>query len=225
MNKSLDEFFDWNKVLYLIKIFQESIERIFGNNEEGKKYINLVNGLIKDFKKELEEKNALESSKWDIKLVEQLKKIIDSLIKLDENNPSLIQLKRNYDLLTYFVYNYRKIRISLLGGCSTGKSSFLNCLIGKDILPCDLNRCTNRGIIIRHNEKEISQLFKTKFIRVVNPEYYYFQEDKKPICEGNEEIKKKLIELNKEKVDFENSFVVLKIPLKMFSELDINLSL
>ena len=225
MNKSLDEFFDWNKVLYLIKIFQESIERIFWNNEEGKKYINLVNGLIKDFKKELEEKNALESSKWDIKLVEQLKKIIDSLIKLDENNPSLIQLKRNYDLLTYFVYNYRKIRISLLGGCSTGKSSFLNCLIGKDILPCDLNRCTNRGIIIRHNEKEISQLFKTKFIRVENPEYYYFQEDKKPICEGNEEIKKKLIELNKEKVDFENSFVVLKIPLKMFSELDINLSL
>ena len=133
-------------------------------------------------------------------------------------------MKKNYDSLTYFIYNYRKIRISLLGGYSTGKSSFLNCLIGKDILPCDLNRCTNRGIIIRHNENENSQLFKTKFIKVENPDYCYFQEEKEPICQGDEEIKKKLIELNNEKLDFENSFVVLKIPLKMFSELDIRYS-
>ena len=99
-------------------------------------------------------------------------------------------MKENFDSLTYYVYNYRKIRISLLGGYSTGKSSFLNCLIGKDILPCDINRCTNRGIIVRNNENEKSQLFRTKFIKVNNPEYYYFEEEEEPICEGDEEIKK-----------------------------------
>ena len=221
MNKSIDEFFDWNKVLNLIDIFKKSIENIFGDSEEGIKYIELVYNLIKDIKNELNDKSALKYSNWDIKLIEQLKKIIDSLIKLDENNSSLIHMKENFDSLTYYVYNYRKIRISLLGGYSTGKSSFLNCLIGKDILPCDINRCTNRAIIIRHNENEKSQLFKTKFIKVKNPEYYYFEEEKEPLCEGDEEIKKKLIELNSEKADFENSFIILKIPLKMFSELDI----
>ena len=48
MNKSLDEFFDWNKVLNLIKILQKSIEKIYGNKEEGIKYKELVNNLVKD---------------------------------------------------------------------------------------------------------------------------------------------------------------------------------
>ena len=221
MNNSLDDFFDWNKVLHLMKIFQESIEKIFGEKEDGLKYKEYANSLVKDFKKELENKSALRHSNWNIKLIEKLKKIIESLIIIDETNQSLINLKKNFETLSYYVYNYRKIRISLLGGYSTGKSSFLNCLIGKDILPCDINRCTNRGIIVRNNENEKSQLFRTKFIKVNNPEYYYFEEEEEPICEGDEEIKKKLIELNNKKVDFENSFVVLKIPLKMFSELDI----
>ena len=137
-------------------------------------------------------------------------------------NKSLIQLKNNYISLSYFIYNCRKIRIPFLGGYSTGKSSVLNCLIGKNILPVDLNQCTKRGIIIRHNKTGISQLFKTKFIKIENPEYWYFQEEENPFCEGDEQIKETLKELNQEKVEFENSFIVLKIPLKIFSELNLN---
>lgn len=95
-------------------------------------------------------------------------------------------------------------------------------MIGKDILPVDINRCTNRGIILRHNKNKNDppQLFQTKFIKVENPDYWYFKDEKEPICEGYENIKKKLIELNAKDVEFENAFVVLKIHLNMFSELD-----
>ena len=148
-----------------------------------------------------------------------MKKIIDSLIKLDPENNLLHLLKKDFQSLINYIYNYRKIRIPLLGGYSTGKSSFLNNLIGKDILPVDINRCTNRGIIIRHNSNNCVQLFKPKFIHLEDPEYWYF-EDEKLICEGYEEVKKKLIDLNVENPKFEEAFIVLSVPMKLFSELD-----
>ena len=221
MNKSLEEFFDWNKVMELIQFFKKTINKIFGDNEEGKKYIELSDNLLLSFRNELKDKSALKKTKLDINSIENLKDIVYSLVELDPENKSLIQLKENYIFLSYFIYNYRKIRLPLLGGYSNGKSSFLNCIIGKDILPVDLNRCTKIGIIIRHNKKNISQLFKTKFIRNENPEYWYFQDEENPICEGDELVKKKLYELNSEKTDIENSFVVLKIPLKIFEELNL----
>ena len=220
MNKSLDEFFDWNKVIELIKSFKITINKIFGKKEEGKKYIELCDNLLIDFRKELEDKSALKKTKLDINSVEILKNIVDSLVELDPENKSLNQLKQNYTSLSYFIYNYRKIRLPLLGGYSTGKSSFLNCIIGKNILPVDLFSCTKIGIIIRHNKKEISQLFRTKFIKIENPEYWYFEDDINPICEGDDQVKQKLLELNNEKVNIENSFIVLKVPLKIFSELN-----
>ena len=130
---------------------------------------------------------------WNIKKLNPLKNIIDSLIKLDPNNDSLMKLKNDYCSLSYFIYNYRRFRIALLGGYSTGKSSFLNSLIGCNILPVDINRCTNKGIIIRHNkDKEYPQLFRAKFTKVNDPEYWFFSDEEKPICEGYEDIKKKI---------------------------------
>ena len=126
MNKSLDEFFDWNKVTELIKTFKKTINKIFCKNEEGKKYIELSDNLLNSFRKELEDKSALKKTNLNINSIEILKNIVYSLVELDPQNESLIDLKENYISLSYFIYNYRKIRISLLGGYSTGKSSLLN---------------------------------------------------------------------------------------------------
>ena len=221
MEKSLEKFFDWNNVLELFTTFKQSINNIFVKEDERKKYIEICDNLLESFNKEMDWKYKLkETNKWKIDIIDPLKMIIDSLINLDSKNDSLKQLKNNFQSLTYFIYNYRKIRIPLIGGYSTGKSSFLNNLIGKDILPVDINACTNRGIIIRHNNNNYPQLFKTKFTPVKNPDYWYFKDEDNPICEGYEEIKRKLIELNSEKVKFEDAFVVVKVPLKLFSELD-----
>lgn len=223
MKKSLDEFFNWDNVLYLFTTFKDSINKTFEGEAEKNNYIKICDDLLESFKKELDRRNELKNSitKYNIKAIEPLKNIIDKLLELDKDNSSLIKLKEDFNSLTYFIYNKRKIRIPLLGAYSTGKSSFLNSLIGKDILPVDISICTNRGIIVRHNKnKDLPQLFETKFIKTENPEYWYFEEEKSPICEGYEKIKTKLKELNKDNPKFEDSFIVLKIHLNLFSELD-----
>ena len=193
MTKSLDEFLNWNHVTELMKSFKQSIVKIFENEDERRKYTEICDNLLKSFLEELDKKSKLKNIEWKVAIIEQLKLIIDSLINMEKGNRSLKELKENFDSLTYFIYNYRKIRIPLLGGYSTGKSTFLNNMIGKDILPVDINRCTNRGIILRHNRNKTKppQLFQTKFINVENPDYWYFKDEKFPICEGYEEVKKK----------------------------------
>ena len=223
MNKSLEKFLNWNNVLDLMNTFKDCINKTFEGEIERKTYITICDDLLISFKIELKGRNGLKKSinNCDIKAMESLKNIANKLFDLDKDNYSLINLKKDFNSLIYLIYNNRKIRIPLLGAYSTGKSSFLNSLIGKDILPVDINICTNRGIIVRHNKnKDLPQLFKTKFIKTENPEYWYFEEEKTPICEGYEEIKSKLIELNKEAPLFEDSFIVLKIHLNLFSELD-----
>ena len=222
MKKSLDEFFNWNNVTKLMEPFKKSINNIFDKEEERKKYTEICDNLLKSFLDELNKKNKLKNIEWNINILDPLKSIIDSLIKISPDDEALQRLKNEFTSLTYFIYNYRKIRLPILGGYSTGKSSFLNSIIGKDILPVGVTRCTNRGIIIRHNKNKNQppQLFQTKFIEVENPKYWYFEDEKEPICEGFEEIRKKLIELNAEKPEFEKAFVVLNIHLNMFSELD-----
>ena len=193
IKKSMDKFFNWDNVKKLFTKFDEFIDKSFEKEEQKKIYKDICNKLLNSFNKELERKKKLEKIEWNIKILNPLKTLIDSLIKLDPIDKSLKRLKEDFDSLSYFIYNYRKIRITLLGGYSTGKSSFLNNLIGKDILPVDINRCTNRGIIIRHNKKiNTPQLFKTKFTCVKNPEYWYFKDEEDPICEGYENIKKKI---------------------------------
>ena len=222
MYKSLDVFFNIDNAIELMKIFKNSINLTFQNEDEKNKYIDICDNLLNAFFKELDRKSKLKNIEWNISKIDPLKEIIDSLIKLDSSNESLKQLKNDFISMTYFIYNYRKIRIPLLGGYSTGKSSFLNNLIGKDILPVDISTCTNRGILIRHSNEDCPQLFKTKFTHVENPDYWYFQDESKPICEGEEKVKKKLKELNYEKVNFEDAFVVLKIPLQLFKELELS---
>ena len=84
-------------------------------------------------------------------------------------------LKKDFNILEHFIEKDRKIRIPFLGGYSTGKSSLLNWLIGKDILSTASNITTKRGIITRNNEQGKYILYKTKFIK--KGDYYCFIED------------------------------------------------
>ena len=221
MEKSSINFFDWKKVEELFEIYKESVHKTFEENEKDK-YIKICEKLLNSFRKEIEWKLKLKSpDKWNIDIIDPLKTIIDFLINLEKDNKPLQDLQKDFISLTYFIYNYRKIRIPVLGGYSTGKSSFLNNLIGKDILPVDILCCTNKGIIIRHSSNNCPQLFYTKFKKVENPVYWYFEDEEKPICEGYEQIKKQLLLLNEKKdKNFEDAFVVIKVPLKLFSELE-----
>ena len=223
MIECLNTFLDFNKVKELIIIFEEFLIRKTKNN---KIYIKICIALIDSFEQNLKIKKILKDNKtkWNIDEIASFHSIIKRLIIIDSENNLLKQLERKFTSLSYFFYNYRKIRIPILGGYSSGKSSFLNSLIGQDILPVDINKCTYKGIIIRHNKNgNLPQLFKTKFLHIENPNYWYFKDEENYICEGYENVKKKLEELNHDKnenINFEDAFVILKVPLKLFSEID-----
>ena len=108
--------------------------------------------------------------------------VINPLLMLEPNNNFIKRIEKNYDDLVNFLNNDRKIRIALLGLYSSGKSTILNSLIGKQILPTSSDECTNRGIIIRYHNKDEPELYKTKFIQKLD--YYSFQDSDKPLCSG-----------------------------------------
>ena len=79
--------------------------------------------------------------------------------------------------------------------------------------------CTNRGIIIRHEEKGPFKLFKTKLVKKGkgSDEYYYFEDDNKPYCEGINEIKSYLDVKNKDKnIEDKDAYFVITGNLKIF---------
>ena len=49
---------------------------------------------------------------------------------------------------------YDVIFIPFFGASNAGKSTIINGIIGRDLLPTDLKECTKRGIIIRYSDKE-----------------------------------------------------------------------
>ena len=113
----------------------------------------------------------------------------------------------------------RKLRIAFIGNMSVGKSTVLNCIIGKDILPINYSECTYRGLIIRHEENESFKLFKTKMEKrgEGSDEYYYFEDDKIPYCEGIDEIKSFLnVKNNDENITDIDAYLVITGHLKIF---------
>ena len=99
-------------------------------------------------------------------------------------------LKDDFKILKNYIFNSNLIFIPILGASNSGKSSFINCLLGKNILPCDSSECTRRAIIIRYSEeKEKTSLYSIKFNYSVNlDDIYYYYTKKELISENLEEI-------------------------------------
>lgn len=112
--------------------------------------------------------------------------------------------------------NRKKLRFTFIGKQFSGKSAILNSFIGNKILPLhEINQNSNINLIIRckcNNDKKI-ELFKAKMIFIEN--YCFFEEDNEAIA-TEEDVKIKLIELKSNEIDFENSFYILKTPIKAF---------
>ena len=70
-------------------------------------------------------------------------------------------LNGDFKILKNYILNSGLIYIPIFGVSNSGKSSFLNCLIQKDVLTCNSSECTRRGMIIRNiNGKIISSFIQ-----------------------------------------------------------------
>ena len=119
----------------------------------------------------------------------------------------------------------RKIRISLIGSISVGKSTVLNCIIGEKLLPTKDDECTYRGVILRYKDDDEFKLYKTKLISKGQgkDEYYFFEENKKPYCKGIKNIKDYLTNKNNDnKITDEDAYLLITGKLKIFDFLKLD---
>ena len=159
-----------------------------------KEIINLFKILIK----------TLEKSKID-------KNVIDSLINEVSNT---IQYLKYYE----FIY------MPFLGPSNSGKSTLINAIIGKDILPTKIGECTKRAIIIGYSYSDEIIIRKAYFkgIKIFQKTFYYFEPDN-IIGKGIDQVKETLNSLNFNSTDkIEDYFYYISTKIKLFDDLGLN---
>ena len=70
-------------------------------------------------------------AKLSIEQFQKLKPIVEELYKNGKSFETFKNLKEEFKLIEFFIKKDKKLRIPLFGCYSTGKSSTLNCIIGK----------------------------------------------------------------------------------------------
>ena len=135
-------------------------------------------------------------------------------------------LKDDFKILKNYIFNSNLEFIPIFGSSNAGKSSFINCLLEKNILPTDSSECTKRAIIIRYlEEKEKTSLYSIKFKSSLNLEdnYYYYTKEEL-ITENLEEIKEIISILNESfPTDEKDSFLLLETNIKFIENSEIDL--
>ena len=153
---------------YLLNSFKSSIESLLNLKnfkDELEKLIQKIklHNSQNDINKIFEEIKKQSNFVYSLNKMKKLKDIISKLEQLEPNNELIKKIITEHDDLLLFLEQHSKIRISVLGLYSSGKSTILNYIIGKDILPTSYDECTKRSVIIRYHEKDEPELYKTIF--------------------------------------------------------------
>ncbi len=171
-----------------------------------------------------EEENILQQTKLNKEITKHLKNINEKFKKCKifvDDTQKLIEEIQN---IIEFLSIYDVIFIPFIGQVSVGKSTIINSIIGRQILPINSCECTRRGIIIKYWDEEETKMSKAFFksIKIQDKFYYYFEEIK-DVAKGIYNIKQTLEGLNK---DFnkkeEDSFFFIRTKIKLFDDLKFN---
>ena len=137
-------------------------------------------------------------AKLSIEQFQKLKPIVEELYKNGKSFETFKNLKEEFKLIEFFIKKDKKLRIPLFGCYSTGKSSTLNCIIGKKILPEGNQVTTRKIIVIRNGDENKYVLSETNFVKT--NEYYYCFEDGKEILSKDESNYKDIYDFIKKKM-------------------------
>ena len=120
-----------------------------------------------------------------------------------------------------YLKSYDSIYIPFLGPSNAGKTTLINGIIGKEILPTGMNECTKRGIIINYWNRDDIIIGKANFKeeQFYGHTYCYF-EHKNIIWKGIEQVRETLNGLNynftNKREDF---FYYVTTRIKLFDDL------
>ena len=173
-------------------------------------FFHLMKAFTDNIKFELLEENE----KLIIKYQEREEKLSDFMedflinktnILWDKNGelkiPPSIFIQKFLEILKEYL-NYTQLKyfsIPIIGKISSGKSTFLNSLLGIDCLESDINITTKFICIIRHNpENKTPRLFPVKLVKrksEINPNAYNFVKDELNELKGD--LKENIKAINK----------------------------
>ena len=191
--------------------FNDQVQELLSNLK-----INLINFH--------EEYKSNDSQKKNVTLIEEFDNFLDETFKVIDPKNEMEIFKISLHSLRKNILG-KKLRIAFIGNINTGKSTVLNSIIGKNILPVRETECTSRGIIIRHVNIEEFRLYKTKLITRGKglDEYYFLESEQKPYCIGEDKIKSFLNNKNNDKQIVDNdAFIIIEGKLKIFDFISLN---
>ena len=141
----------------------------------------------------------------------------NSKIDINEINELIEELLKTIGYLK----TYDSIYIPFLGPSNAGKTTLIKGIIGKDILPININECTKRGIIINYCNNDEIIIGKAKFNEeIVSGHLFYSFEKKNIIGRGIEQVKETLNGLNYQFSDKkEDFFYYITTRIKLFEDL------
>ena len=207
---------------------------IIPENSNTLKEINKYFDEIKDYSLPIQEKIKITEEKFiyndtqEHKLLKKLNEFFKTFFdsqKLKKFDAIINLLNHDYKILKNYILNSSLLFIPILGASNSGKSSFINCLLQKDILTCGSTECTRRGIIIRYIEdiNKIS-LYSIKFKKEINEtfnQYYYYT--KENLLSNKIEHIKEIIQILNENYPSkeEDCFLLLEINIPIFDDLQL----
>ena len=176
--------------------------------------------MNKDLKNNNIQSNEKEANNINnsLEIIKDLESFINETFKLIDPKNELEDFRISLNTLRENVLG-RKIRISLIGNISVGKSTVLNCIIGENLLPTKETECTYRGVIIRNKNINTYELYRTKLISkgIGYDKYYYFQEEDKYYKRGIKNIRSHLNNKNNDKlINDDDAYIVIAGKLKIF---------
>ena len=197
-----------------IKNIQKIIDKLSDKNKDeiikSQKYMNLLYSDLSN------------NTRLSIEQFKNLKPLIEKLYEEGKTFETFKNLKEEFNFIDFFIKKDKKLRILLLGGYSTGKTSILNCIIGKKILPEGNIVTTRKIVVIRNNDEDKYVLSKTNFVKT-NEDYFCFEDGEEIMRkdESNyEDIYNFLKKQNEDKTDKE-MFYLLSAPIFMFKKMKI----
>ena len=164
------------RIKNIIQIFDNLSKESKDSIEKAKNYIDL---LYKDLSSD---------AKLSIEQFQKLKPIVKELYKNGKSFETFKNLKEEFKLIEFFIKKDKKLRIPLFGCYSTGKSSTLNCIIGKKILPEGNQVTTRKIIVIRNGDENKYVLSETNFVKT-NEDYYCFEDGKELLSKDESNYK------------------------------------
>jgi len=225
--KSLDPAF----IIKMIYILQKEKKLIPPLSEETNKFLNyfrLRKETIQPQKTVVPvAENTTNNTDVNSQIIKALTLFCDEFKNSQSDMEQIQNLTYEVKKLIEYLKIYDVIFIPFLGASNAGKTTIINGIIGKDLLPCDLNECTKRGIIIKYTDSKETTIRKATFQEeyFFNKPYYYFSADH-IIGRGDQQVTDTLKGLNYEFNDKEeDSFYYIKTRIKLFDDMGLDKSL